>query len=315
MALATRSRPKAHHRKRHAGHHRHSRHYLKPYWPYLPMLLIVGLGLLVNSVWSGAGVLGTNSDFSASKLLNDTNAERAKDGEPALSFNVKLEEAAQAKADDMVRSDYWSHNSPSGRTPWSFITASNYQYRSAGENLAYGFDGADASVAGWMNSAEHRANILNVSYSDVGFGVASSADFIGHGPQTIVVAEYGQPMISDSSSVAAGSASGASRASGTTGASGAPAAASSNVLGADAAQQPVSRIQILTGDRQAWSLLAIIALTGAAGALFILRYSYRFHRVLVRGEKFVTRHPYLDIFAVLIITVGCVLTRVSGIVR
>ena len=304
MALATRSAPKAHHRKRQAHHHRQSRHYLKPYWPYLPMLVIVGLGLLVNSVWSGAGVLGTNSDFSSRSLLRDTNAERSRNGKPALTLNVRLEAAAQAKADDMVRSDYWAHDSPAGKTPWSFITANGYQYRSAGENLAYGFDGADSSVAGWMNSAEHRANILNASYSDVGFGVASSPDYVGHGPQTIVVAEYGQPAV-------AGSPSGAVQVG--TGSPAAPAA--SNVLGTEASQQPVSRIQILTGGGQSWSLLAVITLAGAAGALFILRHSYRLHRVLNRGEAFVTRHPYLDIAVVFIFTAGCVLTRVSGIVR
>ncbi len=304
MALATRPAPQAHHRKRQAHHHRQSRHYLRPYWPYLPMLLIVGLGLLVNSAWSGAGVLGTSSDFSSRSLLMDTNAERSKNGEPALSLDVRLEAAAQAKADDMVRSDYWAHESPAGKTPWSFITANGYQYSSAGENLAYGFDGADSSVAGWMNSAEHRANILNASYSDVGFGVASSPDYVGHGPQTIVVAEYGQPA-------AAGSPSDTTKVG-----AGLPAAPlDSNVLGTADSQQPVSRIQILAGGGQAWSLVAVITLAGAAGALFILRHSYRLHRVLNRGEVFVTRHPYLDIAVVLIVTAGCVLTRVSGIVR
>lgn len=302
MALATRPRPKAHHRKRQGHHHRHSGNYLKPYWPYLPMLIIVGLGLLVNSAWSKSGVLGTTSDFSSHRLLDDTNAERAKDGEPALRLNVQLEAAAQAKAEDMVRSNYWAHNSPSGKTPWSFITASGYHYQSAGENLAYGFDGADSSVAGWMNSAEHRANILDRSYSDVGFGVASSADYIGHGPQTIVVAEYAQPATAGTPELAQAPANPAGQPDG-------------NVLGTAVSQEPVSRIQVLTGGQPAWVLLAIITLTGAAGALFILRHSYRLHRMLREGEAFVTRHPYLDITIVLIITAGSLLTRVSGIVR
>lgn len=303
MALATRPKPKTHHRKRHGHHHRRSGSYLKPYWPYLPMLLIVGLGLLINGVWSRAGVLGTTSDFSSRRLLTDTNSERAKGGEPALTLNVRLEQAAQAKADDMVSSDYWAHDSPSGRTPWSFITASGYQYRSAGENLAYGFDGADSSVAGWMNSSEHRANILNAGFTEVGFGVASSPDYTGHGPQTIVVAEYAQPAAAGTPTTAQATPEGSG------------AASDSNVLGTSASQQPVSRIQILAGGGQDWSLLAVITLAGAAGALFILRHSYRLHRMLREGEVFVTKHPYLDIAIVLIITAGCLLTRVSGTVR
>lgn len=300
MALATRPRPKAHELKRQGGHHRHSKRYLNSYWPYLPMLLIVGLGLLVNSAWSSRGVLGVKSDFSASSLLHDTNAQRAGAGEQALTLNGDLSAAAQAKADDMVRSNYWAHTSPTGKTPWAFITASGYRYQSAGENLAYGFASAAASVTGWMNSPEHRDNILNSGYRDVGFGVASSPDFIGQGPETVVVAEYGQP------------AAGAVNDNGIEVApqTGAP---SSNVLGADFASQPVSRIQLLTG--QEWALLAVITLTGAAMAAFILRHGYRLHRLMIQGESFVNKHPYLDITVVLIITAGCVLTRVGGIVR
>jgi hypothetical protein len=52
MALATRPKPTTHHKKRSGEHHRHSKHYLRPYWPYLPMLTIVGAGVLVNYFWA-----------------------------------------------------------------------------------------------------------------------------------------------------------------------------------------------------------------------------------------------------------------------
>lgn len=52
MALATRPKPSVSHKKRRGSHHRHSQHYLKPYWPYLPMLTIMGAGLFVNSIWA-----------------------------------------------------------------------------------------------------------------------------------------------------------------------------------------------------------------------------------------------------------------------
>ncbi len=278
---------------------------MSPYWPYLPMLLIVGMGLLVNSVWSGNGVLGAARDFSTGTLLSDTNAERTKQGEPALKLDSQLNAAAQAKAEDMVKVDYWSHDSPGGKTPWTFITESGYHYQSAGENLAYGFANADDSVAGWMNSPEHRANILNSTYSDVGFGVASSPDFQGHGPETIVVAEYGQPATGGTSAGAPAAPTGVA----TTGGQ-----ADSNVLGTELSSRPVSRIQVLSGE-QTWSLFLVLVVTGAASALFTLRHGYKLHRWATRGEMFVTHHPYYDIAIVFIITAGLVLTRVSGIVR
>jgi len=52
MALATRPKPTVSHKKRRGAHHRHNQHYLRPYWPYLPMLIIIGAGLLVNSIWT-----------------------------------------------------------------------------------------------------------------------------------------------------------------------------------------------------------------------------------------------------------------------
>jgi hypothetical protein len=50
MALATRPRPKVHHRKRVAQHHKHTPHYLKAYFPYLPALAIVAVGFIVNQM-------------------------------------------------------------------------------------------------------------------------------------------------------------------------------------------------------------------------------------------------------------------------
>lgn len=299
MALATRPKPPASSRKRHGGHHRHNKQYLRPYWPYLPMLLIIGVGFLINSAWSHSSVLGANSDFSAATLLEATNNERAKDHEQALTLNAQLTAAAQAKADDMVAQNYWAHNSPDGKTPWVFINAAGYQYKSAGENLAYGFSNGIESVAGWMASPEHRANILNGNYQNVGFGVASSPDFVGEGPETVVVAEYGQPAVSTTGS--------------------APAKASStnspSLLGNEIKAQPVSRVQLLGGDNSQWLLVGVIALSGIAMFVLILRHGFRFHRLLSKGEAFVVHHPYVDIIIVLIITIGVILTRSSGIIR
>ncbi|MHB1864597.1 MAG: hypothetical protein ACYCPS_00305 [Candidatus Saccharimonadales bacterium] len=35
-------------RKMSAGHHRKNKHYLKPYWPYLPIILILGSAFIAN---------------------------------------------------------------------------------------------------------------------------------------------------------------------------------------------------------------------------------------------------------------------------
>lgn len=264
------------------------------------MLMIVAVGLVVNSLWSGAtNVLGAKADYNSSVLLSRTNEQRASAQEAALSIDTQLSAAAQAKAEDMAAHNYWSHTSPDGKTPWSFITESGYQYQAAGENLAYGFSNASDVVTGWMNSTEHRDNILNASYQNVGFGVAQAANFQGKGPQTIVVAEYGQPT---------------------------PAAANftftvpeHQVAGVQSSKeltpQTVSRVQLLTGGQAAWSAIAISAIAGAAFMLFVVRHGVRLRKLAFEGEHFILSHPVLDIAVVMIFTVGFILTRSSGIIR
>ncbi len=302
MAVATRPKKNIHTRKSQAKHHRHSKHYLKAYWPYLPMLTIAVVGLMINSLWSSSNnVLGAKSDFSSTSLLDKTNLNRADKNQAGLTISPQLSAAAQAKANDMAQHNYWAHNSPTGKTPWTFIEASGYQYQAAGENLAYGFTNANDTIVGWMNSTEHRANIMNDAYQNVGFGVAQAANYQGKGPQTIVVAEYGQPIaavanitfkVDNPASVAGASKS-----------------------ATELSAKPVSRIQVLTGGQAAWSALALSALTGAALMLFIVRHGFRIRRTISRGEAFVAHHPYLDIAVVFIFVAGFVLTRSSGIIR
>ena len=44
------------------------------------------------------------------------------------------------------------------------------QYKTAGENIAKGYQSAESVVRGWMNSSGHRANILNPSFKTIGVG-------------------------------------------------------------------------------------------------------------------------------------------------
>ena len=64
MALATRPKPSVRHRKRVAQHHKHTSHYLKVYGPYLPMLAIVGLGVVANKTLDQSGL------YTAASLNN-----------------------------------------------------------------------------------------------------------------------------------------------------------------------------------------------------------------------------------------------------
>jgi uncharacterized protein YkwD len=307
MALATKPKLPIQHKKMRGQHHHKSKQYVKTYWPYLPMLSIIACGFLFNSVWQRHAVLGAQSDFSSQSLLQDTNQQRAANHEPSLTDNPQLAAAAQAKANDMVRQNYWAHTSPSGKTPWNFIAASGYQYAVAGENLAYGFNNASDVLSGWMNSPEHRANILDNSYQNVGFGVASSPNFLDKGPTIIVVAEYAQP-IADVANITFQVNNLEQYAAPVP-----PKTVTPNAQ--EPSAQLVSHLTVLSGRQATWLVASVSAITGAAVAFFILRHGLRLRRLLLEGEHFVVHHPFLEISLVFIATAGVVLSQTAGIIR
>ncbi len=104
------------------------------------------------------------------KVLELVNAERAKYGLSALSWNDELAQVARAHSKDMATRGFFSHNTPEGKTPFDRIKSAGISYRSAGENIAAGQKTPEEVVEAWMNSEGHRANILNSSYTQIGVG-------------------------------------------------------------------------------------------------------------------------------------------------
>ena len=156
---------------------------------------ILTFQMIYNYQQSGSfQVLGYATNVSTGGLLAETNAQRAANGYSAYASSVKLNQAAQAKANHMIANDYWSHYAPDGTTPWFFIDQAGYSYSRAGENLAYGFATSSGVVTGWMNSPSHKANILDSGFTQVGFGIANGSNFQG-GENTVVVAMYGEPIV------------------------------------------------------------------------------------------------------------------------
>lgn len=162
------------------------------------VLLMFMLGSLAGALQAltnpgSPSVLAYATNVSHAGLLTSTNQHRASSGLGALALNSLLNSAAQAKANDMVAKNYWSHTSPDGRQPWDFIVATGYSYSMAGENLAYGALTSESTVQAWMNSPGHRANILKPEFTQVGFGYANSPNYQDSGPQTVIVAMYAKP--------------------------------------------------------------------------------------------------------------------------
>lgn len=135
-------------------------------------------------------VLGLSINISSTDLLLLTNQQRMQNGFAPLSYNTDLANAASLKADDMFANNYWAHISPTGVTPWDFIQKEGYRYTYAGENLARGFTSATDVMNAWMNSPEHRANILSPNYQDVGFAIKTGS-LTGEKDTVLIVEMFG----------------------------------------------------------------------------------------------------------------------------
>ncbi len=109
------------------------------------------------------------------QVVTLTNAERAKAGCGPLTVNATLTAVAQAHSQDMATNDYLDHNSRDGRTPFDRMTAAGYRYSTAAENIAAGQRTPQDVMSAWMNSAGHRANILNCALTQIGVGYATDS--------------------------------------------------------------------------------------------------------------------------------------------
>jgi hypothetical protein len=286
--------------------------------------------------------------MNISDLLSSSNGQRLSNGVTALNINTALNNAAQTKANDMVTRNYWSHTTPDGVQPWTLIGNAGYQYKTAGENLAYGFDNGSDTITGWMNSPAHRDNLLNGAFVDVGFGFANSADFVGNSEQTVIVAMYGAPLSQPTVAPAAiqptppqASAKPAVQPIATQPTPSSPVAAEpiqttptpiptpvvestqkpeEKIISIDptittAQPKSVKRIQVLTGGSAIWSNTLLVLSLGSMGILIVLQRGLQLRRALLNGEHFVLQHLHLDFTVVSLFILGATLLQTTGIVR
>jgi uncharacterized protein YkwD len=285
----------------------------KVYWPYIPLLLfaftLFGLAAHNGQLRTvlrhpTSSVLSYATNLSQDALLADTNGARAANGQKALRLNARLVQAAQAKANDMALRNYWSHNTPGGNPPWVFVSAANYQYDKIGENLAAGFTGAQETINGWMASPEHRDNLLDSAFSDVGFGFANNPDYTSTGnagPMTVVVAFYGEPVqptsaLDKSSAVAL-------------------AAASDNLSNQPPASTSRAQLALASWPGAAYGGVAVGLALAAVVLVWAGRHFLALRKAIKKGERFAISHPLFDLGLLVAGFIFYALSRTAGFIH
>ena len=113
-------------------------------------------------------------------LFTLTNQARLDNGVGPLERDEGLAQAARHHAEEMARLGYFSHTSPVGEnaTVSQRVARSGSFIGTLGENLALVGEAntAQTTTTGWLESPGHRANLLNPTFTHVGFGTARYPD-------------------------------------------------------------------------------------------------------------------------------------------
>jgi uncharacterized protein YkwD len=124
------------------------------------------------------------------RVLDLVNQERAREGLSALKRSAVLQAQADQYACEMIHYEFFAHVNPFTDSDLEDRADEfGYDWVMIGENLAAGQPTPDEAFESWMNSPDHRENILRPGFTELGVGVRTG------GPYGIYwVQEFGQPM-------------------------------------------------------------------------------------------------------------------------
>jgi uncharacterized protein YkwD len=115
------------------------------------------------------------------------NQQRAAAKIKPLTVNDDLYDSALAKCQDMVKNNYFTHISPTGKDYNTFIKKAVPSAKLTGENLAAGYTDTNQLVKDWMQSPEHKANILNPKFTAEAIATCGDSN---KKPGLIIVAHF-----------------------------------------------------------------------------------------------------------------------------
>ena len=167
------------------------------------VLLAASLALSVG-VWSASASRGVRARVAVTTLEQQAtdaiNQLRVSYGLHPLTFSPAMFQSAQAHCQQMIAGGYFGHASLTGATLATrideFYPVGNAEYYAVGENLLWS-EGPVTSVqmvARWMQSTEHRLNMLNPAWRQIGLATVSSPSapgFYDGMAVTVVTVDFG----------------------------------------------------------------------------------------------------------------------------
>lgn len=164
------------------------------------LLVAVAVALLASGTRAAPRARTAPLATLESSVLVDINAFRAEHGLSRLRLSPELSEAARGHSDEMAVDGYFAHHSAGGEAFWKrierFYPSQPWRYWSVGENLLWRSPGIDAGDALrlWLASPEHRANLLNPRWREIGVAavhVSRAPGMFKGMPVTLVTTDFG----------------------------------------------------------------------------------------------------------------------------
>lgn len=163
----------------------------------LTLILILCVGIRLTTTQPNSPTAPTPAPVPPKPLVINldelfalTNSDRVANNLPALTRDLNLDASASDKCADMITKDYWSHDNPDGSSHWYQFLKNHEADKVYGENLSRGYYTSPAVNTAFMNSTEHRDNILNVRFSKIGLATCKSPNYTGSGPDTLVIEHF-----------------------------------------------------------------------------------------------------------------------------
>jgi uncharacterized protein YkwD len=157
------------------------------------IMIILGFSILIQNSFAQMETNTEKYNWNNKTFLKEINKERTKRKLSALKENAELNRLAKLRLDDMLKNNYFAHESPTGNGIDELLLTSSYDYEWRGENLAYGeYEDEKDVTKSWMKSKWHKYNILYPNFKEVGTAYAI-ADFKG-GRYLVVAQVFGSEI-------------------------------------------------------------------------------------------------------------------------
>lgn len=143
------------------------------YYRHICKLALAVLIILTCATSADAWPIDEKLSSEEQTLLDLTNRERRLKNLPALSVHPQLMKAAREHAANMAKQQKLDHQLD-GKDLANRLKTLEYAFSEAGENIAHKAGSVRLVMKKWMDSEDHRNNILSEEFVEIGLGMAKS---------------------------------------------------------------------------------------------------------------------------------------------